>query len=161
MESFDNIYESALQRLNEYLETNQMRKTPERQEVLRTICLMPGLFTINELADRMQQDAAFCVSRTTLFNTLEVLTEARLVLKHVLLHTASYELLNGTTPRVYLVCQHCSTIRRMDRPELTRYLATVKTRLFTVRQPLLYLYGECKKCQQARKRNEKRKKQTN
>ena len=158
MESFENIYESALQRLNDYLETSQMRKTPERQEVLRTICRMPGIFTINEVAERMQQDAAFRVSRTTIFNTLDLFVEARLVMKHTLLHTNSFELVQGTSPRVYLFCQECASLRRLERPELNRYLSTVKTRLFTVRQPLLYLCGECKKCAQARKRKEKVKK---
>ena len=155
MESNDIVYGNALQRLNDYLETNKMRKTPERQEILRTISQMSGLFTINDVAERMQRDAAFSVSRATIFNTLDVFVEARLVMKHMLLHTASYEFIQGTSPRVYLVCQYCSEMRGLDRPELIRYLSTIKTRLFTVRQPMLYLYGECKKCTQIRKRKEK------
>ncbi len=157
MESFDNIYESALHRLNDYLETNKMRKTPERQEVLKTVCSMSGIFTINDLLDRMSHDAAFSVSRSTIFYTLTVFVEARILLKHVTFHTACYEFLNGTSPRVYLVCQQCGEMRRLERPELNRYLATVKARLFTVRQPMLYLYGECRKCVQAKKKKVKNK----
>ena len=54
--------------------------------------------------------------------------------------------------RVYLVCQECGSIRRLERPELIKYLSGLKARLFSVRQPVLYLHGQCKKCTQALRR---------
>ena len=132
---FDEIYRKALQGLNEYLEANNMRKTAERQEVLRAICRLGGIFTQVDLADFMERESQFCVSRSTLFHTLDTFVAARILLKHAL----------GRA-------QTCGEIRRLERPELIKYLGTVRARLFSVRQPILYLNGECKKCaQRARK----------
>ena len=146
MDTFDETYRKALQRLNEYLEANKMRKTAERQEVLCAICHLGGIFTQVQLADFMESEGQFCVSRSTLFNTLDTLVAARVLLRHALGRAASYELLSASVPRAYLVCHTCGEIRRMERPELIKYLGTVKARLFTVHQPILYLHGECKKC---------------
>ena len=155
MDIFDETYRKALLVLNEYLEANKMRKTQERQEVLSAICRMDGIFTQVQLAEFMEHEAQFCVSRSTLFHTLDTLVAARILLKHALGRAASYELLSVSVPRAYLVCQTCGEIRRFERPELIKYLGSVKARLFTVRQPILYLHGECKKCVQ-RARNAKK-----
>ena len=152
MDMSDEIYRKALQGLNEYLEATNMRKTAERQEVLSAICRLGGIFTQVDLADFMEREAQFCVSRSTLFHTLDTFVAARILLKHALGRAASYELLTSKVPRAYLVCQTCGEIRRLERPELIKYLGTVRARLFSVRQPILYLNGECKKCaQRARK----------
>ncbi len=160
MNTPDEIYKKVLQRLNEYLEANNMRKTAERQEVLSAICRMKTIFTQVELADFMEHESQFCVSRSTLFHTLDTLVDARILLKHSLSRAAAYELLVVAVPRAYLVCQSCGEIRLLERPELMKYLGTVKARLFSVRQPLLYLHGECKKCVQRARKNKKTSLQT-
>ena len=154
MEQGNDLFWKMRTRLDEYLMSHQMRKTPERYEVLRTVCLLPDIFSLPELAKKMQEEADFQVSRTTLFNTLETLVEAQLLIRHALGHGAQYELRSNSVARTYLVCQDCGSIRRLDRPELTKYLSSLKARLFSVQQPILYLHGQCKKCIQARRKKQ-------
>nr|MCR4922248.1 transcriptional repressor [Bacteroidaceae bacterium] len=130
------------------------------QEVLEAICRINGVFTQVQLADFMERESQFCVSRSTLFHTLDTLVAARLLLRHSLGRAAAYELLVNTAPRAYLVCQTCGEIRVLERPELIKYLSTIKARLFSVHQPLLYLHGECKKCVQRARKSKKNSLQT-
>lgn len=155
MEHADELFRRMKAKLDEFIAQKEMRRTPERYEVLRNICAFPDIFSIGELDEKMRSEGEFHVSRSTLFNTLETFVEARLVIKHTLTRAAHYELQANNTARVYLVCQECGSIRRLERPELTRYLSGLKARLFSVRQPVLYLHGQCKKCTQALKRQAK------
>lgn len=152
MEHTEELYKRMKARLDEYIAQKQMRRTPERYEVLRSICAFSDIFSIPQLDEKMRSEGAFHVSRSTLFNTLETFVEARLVIKHTLTRAAHYELQANNAARVYLVCQECGSIRRLERPELTKYLSGLKARLFSVRQPVLYLHGQCKKCTQALRR---------
>lgn len=146
MDSNSIIYQKAESRLEDYLAAHGMRKTPERYEILRAACAMTGLFSIDELAQRMQDEATFQVSRVTLFNSLETFVDARLVIKHSLKRAALYECNIENKPRVYLVCDKCDTVKSMEKSDVMNYLRTLRSRSFVVRQPVLYLHGLCKKC---------------
>ena len=50
MHDAEDIIASAAQRLTEFLTARNMRKTPERNEILRAACRIPGIFTIDQLA---------------------------------------------------------------------------------------------------------------
>ena len=146
MENKEDLYQKAQLRLTDYLEARRMRKTPERYEVLKTVCQMRDIFTIDQLANQMQEGASFCVSRSTLFNTLEIFAAAKLVIKHNLVRASLYEYNIEPQPRACLVCEHCGMVRRLDKIEVTEYLSGIKTRQFSVMQPVLYLHGTCRKC---------------
>ncbi len=145
---------SSTSRLEEYITRHGMRRTPERAEVLRLICQIRGIFNLEELAAIVQEKAAFSISRSTLFNTLELFCQAQIVIKHTMTRTAHYELNIHPHPRMYLVCTGCGTIRQRENKMLHRYLAAIRTPSFAVRQPLLYMYGLCKACAAAQKRKE-------
>lgn len=146
MDNKDSIVEQAGQRLNEYLESKNLKKTPERHEVLKAVCRIKGLFTIEELAEEMAAKADFEVSRGTLFNTIELLTEAQLVVKHTLVRTAKYESNITGKPKVCLVCQKCGSVVKLDNKEISDWLEALRVRQFNIRQQVLYLHGLCKKC---------------
>ena len=154
MESKEDLYEKAQQRLTEYLQAHKMRKTPERYEILRTVYQMNGIFSIDQVAEQMQQNAQFCVSRSTLFNTLETLVDAKLVIKHNLVRAALFECNAKPQPRVCLVCEHCGMVRRLEKAQVTEFLSEIKVRAFFVHQPVLYLQGACIKCSMAIRRKE-------
>lgn len=158
MENKEDLYQKAQVRLTDYLQTRQMRKTPERYEVLKTVCQMKDIFTIDQLAEQMQQGASFCVSRSTLFNTLETFAEAKLIIKHNLVRAGLYECNIEPQARACLVCEHCGMVRRLDKIEVTEFLSGIKARQFSVQQPVLYLHGTCRKCAMALIRANKKKK---
>lgn len=158
MENKETLYEDARRRLTDYMVQRSMRKTPERYEVLRVASGIKGIFTIDELAERMETEASFSVSRSTLFSALEILVDAQLIIKHTLTRAAHYEFNPQNSPLVCVVCQGCGCVKKIDKAELNDYLEALKVRMFTVKQPVLYLHGLCRKCSNIKKKKAPRKK---
>ena len=75
----------------EYLQAHNLRKTPERFAILQEIYSSNGHFDIEDLYNRMK-DRKYRVSRATLYNTIELLLDCELVIKHQFGHNcAQYE----------------------------------------------------------------------
>lgn len=149
--------ELAIQKLTEFMESQKMRKTPERYEVMRIVCLTEGLFTIDELAEKMKEDGRFCVSRATLFNTLDLLVEAKLVVKHILARAAHYECNIVPHPMICTICYNCGAIRKCENAKVEKWMSEIKTKMFAVSQPVLYLHGLCRSCATKTKNKQKNK----
>lgn len=75
------IQEQVRLLFEEYLEQNGHRKTPERFAILSEVYAFQGHFDIETLYGTMKS-RNYRVSRATLYNTLELLMECRLVRKH-------------------------------------------------------------------------------
>jgi len=65
----------------EYLGSHSMRKTPERFAILDEIYSRDGHFDI-ELLFNFMNDKHYRVSRATLYNTIELLIDCKLVVRH-------------------------------------------------------------------------------
>ena len=78
MES-QNVKDTVKQIFTEYLNANGHRKTPERYAILDTIYSIDGHFDIDTLYSLMADQENFRVSRATLYNTIILLINARLV----------------------------------------------------------------------------------
>ena len=75
---------SALQKrelFTEYLTRKGHRKTPERYAILDLICSINGHFDV-DLLYKSLESANFHVSRATLYNTIELLVDSRLLVRH-------------------------------------------------------------------------------
>ncbi len=68
-------------KLTEFLEENNQRKTPERYAILEEIYKIDDHFDIDFL-HKLFKEKQFRVSKATIYNTLELLLEAGLVRKH-------------------------------------------------------------------------------
>ena len=148
---------SLRERLTQYMEKQNMRKTPERYEILRVAGLATGIFTIEDLMLLMSEHGEFKVSRATLFNTMELFCVAGLVTKHSLATAAHYELRTDSNPKAYVICRQCNTITRVSTSTAKLALQSLHVRYFNIEEKLLYMHGLCRKCQ-AKNRQEARKK---
>ena len=147
---------SLRDRLTQYMKEKAMRKTPERYEILRVAGLLNGIFTIDELAKAMSENAAFQVNRATIFNAMELFCDAGLAIKHSLATAAHYELRTDCNPKAYLICRQCHTVARVSTGTAKLALQNLHVRFFSIEDKLLYLHGLCRKCQ-AKNRQEARK----
>src|SRR4051812_22097696 len=77
----DKIKQSVKKIFTDYLEKNHHRKTPERYEVLDEVYSMTEHFDVEHLLRSMKNKNSQ-VSRATIYNTIELLLDCNLIMKH-------------------------------------------------------------------------------
>lgn len=87
-EQQDSTFATVRKIFTEYLQTNGFRKTPERFTILKEIYATDGHFDIETLFNKMK-DNKYRVSRATLYNTIELLLDCNLVIKHQFGHNCA------------------------------------------------------------------------
>jgi len=139
------IIEEVKQLFSEYLITNRCRKTPERFAILEMIYRWDGHFDIDELYLAMEK-SKFRVSRATIYNTLEILTQCKLVHKHQLGNSSTYEKSYRAEPHHHLVCLQCGKVSEYHFDGIRQLIEKTKFPKFKQSQYALYIYGICSKC---------------
>lgn len=142
--------------LTDYIEKNNLRKTPERFAILEVIYELNEHFDAEQLYLRIR-NSNINVSRATVYNTLEVLVVCELVTKHQFgANHAVYEKSFGNRQHDHLICVDCGEVFEFCDPRLQLVKQTAGE-LFThkIKSHALTLYGSCQK------ENCKNKKSTN
>lgn len=137
--------EAARDILTRSLERKKSRKTPERYAILDAVYSMDGIFTLEELNDKLAL-LSFQVSRATLYNTLRLLVELRLVIRHRFQMGTRYEACLSSHGHCHQICTVCGKVTDVDMPEVSAVLDAAKFKRFRSECYSLYVYGMCTAC---------------
>ena len=133
--------------LDSYLEMNNHRKTLERYTILRAIYSTNGHFTLEELNERLLQNMNFHVSRATMYNTLNLFLELRLVIRHRFQGSTKYEACYDNTSHCHQICTICGKVMEIKSNEISLAVENMPTKRFRKDGYTLYVYGVCSTCQ--------------
>ncbi|MCM1108549.1 MAG: transcriptional repressor [Clostridium sp.] len=142
-----------------YLQTNKLRATPERWEILKAVYELEGHFAYEDIERKVIETDRFPVSRATLYNTIDHLIRANLLVKHQFAGRIMYEAVVGREPHVHVICTQCGSCTEIAVDSLPALRLTGRKRMAHTHWTA-YLFGECMKCGAAeRKENKKTTKQ--
>lgn len=129
-----------------YLAEKKLRKTEVRYAILECICSFPGHFDMCLLHQKLEE-MNFHVSRATVYNTVDVLVDSGLIVRHQLTAQAvQYELRMLAETHLHLICMKCGAIRELKDATLKKDVGALKISRFTPEYHALYIYGLCSKC---------------
>ena len=138
-------YEEIKAVFTDYLKKHHHRKTPERYAILEHISSYTGHFNAEIMYNIMLKE--YRVSLATVYNTLELLIECKLIIKHQLGgQFAQYEKTFGTNVHHHLICSNCGKVKEFSDKQLMISIQSRKFAHFYPSHYSLYLYGFCSKC---------------
>ena len=153
----EDIKETVRQIFTEYLRINGHRKTSERYAILDAIYSIKGHFDMETLHAQLLNEEHFRVSRATLYNTIELLLDAKLVIKHQFGNSSQYERCYKMGTHHHLICTECGQVTELQDDDLQHAIASSPMKRFQMSHYTLYIYGTCRKCINAKKRKQQRK----
>lgn len=140
----------------EYLNLHKHRKTPERFAILDHIYSTRGHFDVESLYQSMNT-CSFRVSRATLYNTIDILLDCGLLVKHQFgANISQYERVYGNENHDHLICTVCGKVKEYKSGNLFSPLQQKKQLRFKVSYYSMYIYGTCAACAKERKMAEKK-----
>jgi Fur family ferric uptake transcriptional regulator len=156
----ENIKATVKNILTAYLELNKHRKTPERFTILDAVYSMSGHFSLEELGEKLTNDYNFPVSRATLYNTLRLLIELRLVVRHRFQSTTKYEACYDNNSHCHQICTVCGKVTEVRSHQVSEAINSMPMRRFHKDGYTLYVYGICSSCQMKLRRHSTKGKET-
>ena len=144
----------AIEKLKAFIKQKKMRQTAERILILSKIYDYNTFFDVQTLHEQINKEMR--ISLATIYNTLELLQECRLIIRHNFsLQNVKYEKLPTGASTYYKICTKCDKVKAFSDGKLTKSIALRNTSAFSIVHHTLYLYGICKKCREKMERRKR------
>jgi len=131
---------------SDYLKAKNLRCTTERNAIFAKVCMTNEPFALDTIWQQLE-DENFHVSRASVYNTMELLLDANIIVRHQFACSIiKYELKCISDGHIYLICNECGTVRKVRDEKLTKYFTGYKIPKFTTEYYSLYFNGICSKC---------------
>jgi Fur family ferric uptake transcriptional regulator len=129
---------------SDFLRKRHQRQTPERFAILEQVYETDGHFDADELFARLSEEGVG-VSRATVYNTLDLLIECNLVVRHQFGNKqAKYERAYSYWQHDHLICMDCNELFEFCDPRLQEIQQMVgEIYQFDIQQHSLHVYGRC------------------
>ncbi len=142
----ESTLQQALRRFEAFLKAQKLKKTPERMAVLEAIYAHNGHIEAAKLHEVLQERHPG-LSLATVYNTLELLSRAGLVLAHRFdTGKTVYEKALGRYQHDHMLCQDCGRIVEFCDPALQEIFSHIEEAYdFEVHHHALLIYVRCRK----------------
>lgn len=139
--------DAVRERFSLYLQEKGHRKTPERFAILDEIYSHEGHFDVESLYIFMKNNN-YRVSRATLYNTIELLLECNLVIRHQFgKNIAQFEKAYNSAEHDHLICTKCGKVIEFSDSRIHQIQDdAAQEHDFEVSYHGFYLYGLCSDC---------------
>lgn len=128
-----------------FLESRNLRKTPERFAVIKHVLTFPAHFTIEMLLHSVESDT-FYVSRATIYNTISLMVEAHILRRHDIEGLPVQYEQASVPPHSHLVCTTCGKLKEVRDNHFIAFMNTRKYTAFNTHYYSHYVYGTCSTC---------------
>lgn len=135
--------------LSEFITTRGMRRTPERFTILDKVLDQHTHFDVDTLYQEI--DAEYHVSRSTVYNSIELFCDCGIVRKQFLNGNRTvYEL--AQQRHLHLICLECGAVKEVSDGKVAEYVSGLKFRGFRPTFSSTNIYGICSRCSKKKKR---------
>lgn len=137
----------ALKALTDYITENGLRKTLEREAVLKTIYNMEDKVSIEDILQKHQElFPNIHICRSTVYNCIRILLDASVINELKDKNSTVYCKVYGNQNLIELTCRHCRETKLISNDYIASQLYNIGISDFKIENFRFQLYGICAKC---------------